>query len=126
MTLTGEVAGDVREQSLVVETSRGLVILTGCAHPSVTAMAAAAKAVRNGPVDLVLGGFHLLQSTPAEVEAVIRKLRDLGVRRVAPIRCTGDDAIARFRSAYGADFVEAAGRVLRLAVSRTTSASPRR
>jgi hypothetical protein len=34
---------------------------------------------------------------------------------VAPTHCTGDDAIARFRAAYGDDFVEAGvGQVLLL------------
>jgi 7,8-dihydropterin-6-yl-methyl-4-(beta-D-ribofuranosyl)aminobenzene 5'-phosphate synthase len=115
MILTGEVAGDVREQGLIVETPRGFVVLTGCAHPGVTAMVAAVKAVKSGSVDLVLGGFHLLRSSPADVEAVILRLRELGVRRVAPTHCTGDDAIARFRAAYGDDFVEAGvGQVLLL------------
>jgi 7,8-dihydropterin-6-yl-methyl-4-(beta-D-ribofuranosyl)aminobenzene 5'-phosphate synthase len=113
MVLTGEGAGDIREQGLIVETPRGLVLLTGCAHPGVSAMVAAAQSVKSGSVDLVLGGFHLLQRSPADVDAVIRTLRELGVRRVAPTHCTGDDAIARFRAAYGAGFVEAGvGKVL--------------
>jgi 7,8-dihydropterin-6-yl-methyl-4-(beta-D-ribofuranosyl)aminobenzene 5'-phosphate synthase len=115
MTSTGQVDGNVPEQGMVIGTARGLVILTGCAHPGVTAMVAAAKAVRGGPVDLVLGGFHLREKTVTAIDAVIDKLRELGVRRVAPTHCTGDEAIARFRLAYGPDFVEVGvGRFLRL------------
>lgn len=115
MASTGQVDGDVPEQGMVIDTAHGLVVLTGCAHPGVTAMVATAKAVRGGPVDLVLGGFHLREKTAPEIDAVIDKLRELGVRRVAPTHCTGDEAIARFRSAYGADFVEiGVGRLLRL------------
>ncbi len=102
------------EQALVIETKRGLSILTGCAHPGIVDIV---RQVRQwGPVDLVSGGFHLLDTSPAEVTSVIQELQTLEVRRVAPTHCTGEPAIAQFRAAFTDNFIEAgAGAVIVLA-----------
>jgi 7,8-dihydropterin-6-yl-methyl-4-(beta-D-ribofuranosyl)aminobenzene 5'-phosphate synthase len=41
-----------------------------------------------------------------KVSSIIAELHQVGVRRVMPCHCTGDKAIALFRSEYGEDFVE--------------------
>jgi 7,8-dihydropterin-6-yl-methyl-4-(beta-D-ribofuranosyl)aminobenzene 5'-phosphate synthase len=111
--VTGEVAGVVPEQALVVTTDSGLVVVTGCAHPGVVALVARAKGLRGEPVHLVMGGFHLRSAGSEQVRSVIAELQRLGVARVAPSHCTGDDAIALFRAQYGAGFVESGvGRVV--------------
>jgi 7,8-dihydropterin-6-yl-methyl-4-(beta-D-ribofuranosyl)aminobenzene 5'-phosphate synthase len=55
---------------------------------------------------MVLGGFHLSQTPPAAVEAIIARSKSLGVQRVGATHCTGDAAIATFRKAFGDGFVE--------------------
>ncbi|MCI0506924.1 MAG: MBL fold metallo-hydrolase [Gammaproteobacteria bacterium] len=40
---TGEMNHGIREQALIVDTPRGLVVITGCAHPNVADMAEQAK-----------------------------------------------------------------------------------
>jgi len=40
---TGELGWGIKEQSLILDTPRGLVLITGCAHPHVEQIAAAAK-----------------------------------------------------------------------------------
>jgi 7,8-dihydropterin-6-yl-methyl-4-(beta-D-ribofuranosyl)aminobenzene 5'-phosphate synthase len=98
---TGEVPGEIPEQALVIDGPRGLAVITGCAHPDVAAMAAQAREILDRPIDLLLGGFHLRHHDPAAVDAVIRLLDDLGVSRVAPSHCTGEEATARFRAHWG-------------------------
>jgi 7,8-dihydropterin-6-yl-methyl-4-(beta-D-ribofuranosyl)aminobenzene 5'-phosphate synthase len=100
---TGEIGTGIVEQSLIVETDSGLVVVTGCAHPGVVEIVRQAK--RYGDVYLVLGGLHLKDKTTDEIKAVIEALRGLGVRRVAPCHCTGEQALQLFKSACGADFV---------------------
>jgi 7,8-dihydropterin-6-yl-methyl-4-(beta-D-ribofuranosyl)aminobenzene 5'-phosphate synthase len=103
---TGEMDGPVHEQALIVETQEGLVVLTGCAHPGIVRMVEQAKAVVPGkPVHLVMGGFHLMGASAPEIDRVIRAFRRLGVKRVAPSHCTGDQARARLEKAFGADYV---------------------
>jgi 7,8-dihydropterin-6-yl-methyl-4-(beta-D-ribofuranosyl)aminobenzene 5'-phosphate synthase len=100
---TGEVDGTIVEQALIVQTSKGLVVITGCAHPGIVEMARHAQAY--GDVYLVVGGFHLGDKSVQEVETIIADLKRLGVRRVAPCHCTGERAIQQFKVAFGADFI---------------------
>ena len=97
----------IPEQSLVIPTDSGLVIVTGCAHQGIVAIVRRAIELHGGPVRLVVGGFHLGAKSDAEVQAIIAELRELGVRAVSATHCTGEKAIAAFADAYGADFVPA-------------------
>jgi 7,8-dihydropterin-6-yl-methyl-4-(beta-D-ribofuranosyl)aminobenzene 5'-phosphate synthase len=56
---------------------------------------------------LLLGGFHLGGASRTGIQAIVARLRSLGVRKVAPSHCTGEAATALFRQAWGHDFVEA-------------------
>jgi 7,8-dihydropterin-6-yl-methyl-4-(beta-D-ribofuranosyl)aminobenzene 5'-phosphate synthase len=102
---TGEVRSTVVEQALVVETNEGLVVVTGCAHPGVVQMVRRAKGAADGEISLVMGGFHLGEASPGQIERIIADLRALGVKRVAPCHCTGDKARQAFVDAFGEDGV---------------------
>lgn len=102
---TGALSGAASEQALVIDTPKGLVILTGCSHPGVVRLVEAALAQRKASrVRLLVGGFHMLQYTPAQVSETIAALRKLGVERVGPTHCTGAAAIAMFRDTWGKEF----------------------
>jgi 7,8-dihydropterin-6-yl-methyl-4-(beta-D-ribofuranosyl)aminobenzene 5'-phosphate synthase len=101
---TGEVGSGIVEQALAVETSEGLVVITGCAHPGVVEMVRHARQVSETEVYLVLGGFHLGGASRRRIERIIADFHELGVQRVAPCHCTGDQAIKAFAGAFGADF----------------------
>jgi 7,8-dihydropterin-6-yl-methyl-4-(beta-D-ribofuranosyl)aminobenzene 5'-phosphate synthase len=52
--------GPIAEQALVVNVrGRGLVLVTGCGHPEIERMTAAAEKVADAPVHAVIGGLHL-------------------------------------------------------------------
>jgi 7,8-dihydropterin-6-yl-methyl-4-(beta-D-ribofuranosyl)aminobenzene 5'-phosphate synthase len=104
---TGELGGGIREQSLAIETARGLVVITGCAHPGVVDIVRRAKELTGGEVHLVLGGFHLGGASETTIAGIAETLQQLGVRRVAPCHCSGDVARRLFGEAYGEDFVPA-------------------
>ncbi len=53
---TGELGGGIKEQSLVLETGKGLIVLTGCAHPGLENILDAANSF--GKIIGVAGGFH--------------------------------------------------------------------
>jgi 7,8-dihydropterin-6-yl-methyl-4-(beta-D-ribofuranosyl)aminobenzene 5'-phosphate synthase len=103
---TGEVGSGIVEQALAVETSEGLVIITGCAHPGVVEMVRRARQVSEAEVYLVLGGFHLGGASQQRIERIIADFRALGVRRVAPCHCTGDKAMRAFADAFGSGFIQ--------------------
>ena len=102
---TGEMGMSIVEQSLVVETDKGLIVVTGCAHPGIVEMVQKAKSY--GDVYLVMGGFHLADKSTREVEAVIAELKRSGVHQVAPSHCTGEKAIEQFKAAFGTGFIQA-------------------
>ena len=102
---TGEVGSGIKEQALVVETTDGLVVITGCAHPDVDKMVGRAYEHYDDDIALVVGGFHLGSASRQRVESIIADLEKLDVERVAPCHCTGDAARALFDEAFGEDCV---------------------
>lgn len=100
---TGEMGSAIIEQSLVIETPEGLVVVTGCAHPGIVEIVR--RAAERGEVALVIGGFHLKDAGAAAIDGLIADLQTLGVGRVAPTHCSGDRARGRFAEAFGDDLV---------------------
>jgi 7,8-dihydropterin-6-yl-methyl-4-(beta-D-ribofuranosyl)aminobenzene 5'-phosphate synthase len=110
---TGEMGTRIPEHGLVLRTSKGLVVITGCAHPGIVQIVERAQALFGGPIYLVMGGFHLRDHNSAQIEPIVDSFRSMGVLHVAPSHCTGDAAIEAFRHEYGPDFIEAGvGRVI--------------
>ena len=94
---TCEMLGDVSEQSLVINLrDKGLVVLSGCAHPGIVNIVKRAQLVSGvSRVYAVIGGFHI--SSKREGAYVAEFLHELGVKLVSPCHCTGvnaKDAIA--------------------------------
>lgn len=103
---TGEMGWAIKEQALIVDTRQGLIVITGCAHPNVAEMAERAKTYLGKNIYLLMGGFHLGNSSDAKIRAIIKHLKALGVKKVAPSHCTGDNAIRMFRNEWMDDFIE--------------------
>jgi metal-dependent hydrolase (beta-lactamase superfamily II) len=119
-TLRGQ-EGALTEQALVIETSQGSVVITGCAHPGIVSIVRAAQEVVPGDVALVMGGFHLMDKADHAIDAVAESFRGLGVERLSPTHCTGEQAIAILAAAYGDDYIEGgAGRVYVVGASSTS------
>lgn len=113
---TGELGSGIIEQSLVVQTSKGLVVITGCAHPGIVDIVTRAKELHEGEIYLVMGGFHLGGKSRSALIRIIDSLRELGVQKVAPCHCTGDQAISMFAEEWGSDFIaNGVGRVTEIA-----------
>lgn len=111
--LTGEMRGPANEQSLFLETSQGLVIVTGCAHPGIVSIIKKAMEIIPKKPYAVLGGFHLGGKSKEEILAIIQEFRKAGVSKCGPTHCTGDQAIGLFKEEYGQDFLAmGTGRVL--------------
>jgi len=98
---TGELYGPPEEQSLVIDAKKGLIVITGCAHPGIVDIVKKAREfLKKNEVYLVMGGFH---HPPV---SVVKKFREIGVEKVAPSHCTGDRVRNAFASAYKEDFIE--------------------
>lgn len=110
---TGVLGTFVEEQSLIVATDRGAIVLTGCAHPQIVRIVDKAMDLTGEETLLVAGGFHLMGETRLRIRKVIARLRDLGVTHVGPCHCSGDCARELFRREFGAGYLETGvGRVI--------------
>ena len=102
----GEMSGPPPEQALVIDTTKGLVVITGCAHPGIEDIVLKAKQEFKEDIYLVLGGFHLGNASAYQVNEIIKEFNRIGVKYVAPCHCTGEQAISKFRNAFGEDFIQ--------------------
>jgi 7,8-dihydropterin-6-yl-methyl-4-(beta-D-ribofuranosyl)aminobenzene 5'-phosphate synthase len=112
---TGEMGNGIREQALVVGTDRGLIVITGCAHPGIVRIIDSAKTLVNGDVLLAVGGYHLGGKSRSVLRGIVSDFRRLGVRYAGPCHCTGDTAKQMFEEEYKDNFLRVgAGRVITL------------
>lgn len=90
------------DSALVLDTARGLVVITGCGHAgAINTLTYARKAIRDVPIDVAIGGLHLLTSTDATLAWTAGQLRTLEVRRLLAAHCTGLEATYRLRERGG-------------------------
>ena len=84
------------DQSLVIETDRGLVILLGCCHAGLV-NTIEHIAYMTGRRDLygIIGGSHLGFCGQEQFDRTVSALRDMGIRKLALSHCTGFAASAR-------------------------------
>ncbi len=111
------VMGEIGEQSIIIDTDKGLIVITGCAHPGVENIAAYATEIMQKPIYLLMGGFHLMYKDAAYISKVIKTLDSLGVKYLCPTHCSGDLAISMFKEYFQDRFLEGGvGRVIRCAL----------
>jgi 7,8-dihydropterin-6-yl-methyl-4-(beta-D-ribofuranosyl)aminobenzene 5'-phosphate synthase len=113
--LTGEMGDEIKEQSLILDTPKGLVIITGCSHQGIVNILKKAREIVDKDIYLVFGGFHLLRHTDEQVKEIIEEFKSLGVKQCGGTHCTGDKAIAMFKEAFGENYVQmGVGRVIEI------------
>ena len=111
--LTGEMGDEIKEQSLIIDTAKGLVIVMGCSHQGIVNILKRAQEIRDKPIYLVFGGFHLGNKTDAEMQEILAGFRELKVEKCGATHCTGDAQIAIFKKAFGENYVPmGTGRVI--------------
>jgi len=102
---TGELGTSIKEQSLIVKTNKGPIVITGCAHPGIVEIVKKAKEVVNDDIYLTLGGFHLFDKSKGEIEKIISDFRDLNVYQAGPCHCSGDTARQLFEQEYIKNYI---------------------
>lgn len=103
---TGLIASEPPEHAMVIDTGEVTAVITGCAHPGIAPIVEQATEVTGKRIQWAIGGFHLMYSDSAQIQHTIAAMRGLGVDRLVPTHCTGDEARAAFRRAYGPDCID--------------------
>jgi 7,8-dihydropterin-6-yl-methyl-4-(beta-D-ribofuranosyl)aminobenzene 5'-phosphate synthase len=84
----------VDEQAVYIQTKKGLVIISGCAHPGIVNIVQHAKKTHPGSrVHMVLGGFHLSGTNLDRIRKTMDQLKNFNVDRIAPMHCSGFEAM---------------------------------
>lgn len=104
---TGELGDQIIEQSVILDTKEGLVIITGCAHPGIVNITRQTKQIfPTKNVHLIMGGFHLLRHSDPNLRNILEKLRQLGVKQVAPSHCSGGRTRILFEEEYKDNYID--------------------
>ena len=103
MTPAGLVEDTIPEDlSLVLNTARGLVVITGCGHAGIiNILSQTADKFGAQRVFAVVGGIHLYSQTDAQLDWTSDKLKSFGVENVLGAHCTGIEAVYHLRRRIG-------------------------
>jgi len=90
------------EQALVLQTTQGLVIITGCCHAGVMNTLMAAQRLTGTPaIYALIGGLHLHAESDDAVAGLAGSLWHMNVQRLLINHCTGEAAYAILRKRLG-------------------------
>ena len=113
---TGQLGIIIKEQALIIQTDKGLIVITGCAHPGIVKIVKAAKDLLKDDIVLVMGGFHLEWTFAGKIERIISAFKQLHVRYAGPCHCSGDKAGSLFEKHFGENYINVgAGKTITLA-----------
>lgn len=90
------------DQSVIIDTDKGLVVITGCGHAGiVNILTDAADHFKNTPVFAVYGGLHLFAARDEQVDWTADKMKQFGVAYLIGAHCTGIESLYRLRQRIG-------------------------
>ena len=108
---TGELGLGIKEQSLIIQTEQGLIIITGCAHPGIVEIVENVKGLVEDDVLFVMGGFHLIKTS--NKSEIVSSIKELEVFFIGPCHCSGDDVRELFEKEYGENYLKiGVGRII--------------
>lgn len=99
-TKNGSVIDNIPEdQSLVINTKKGFVIVAGCGHAGIINTLEHVKSeIHDKNMYAIVGGFHLVQATDKELEWTAQHLNRFGVSKIIGAHCTGINSLYTLRS----------------------------
>lgn len=94
------------DQSLVLRTGHGLVIVLGCAHAGlINTMEHVLQCFKKEKLHAVIGGTHLGFLKDAQIDTTVAHLKDYGLGMIGASHCTGFKAAARLFQEFKERFV---------------------
>ena len=122
IALVSDAAGtkELKELSLAVNTTEGMLLVVGCSHPGIEKIVEAAAAI-NPKIQLIVGGFHLVVASDDVIARTVAALKDtFKVESIAPGHCTGEPTFTALKKAFGDRYLYA-GLGTTLVLGATTS-----
>jgi 7,8-dihydropterin-6-yl-methyl-4-(beta-D-ribofuranosyl)aminobenzene 5'-phosphate synthase len=89
------------DQTLFIESAKGLVVVLGCAHSGVVnALDYISNLTSRNKIYAVIGGMHLLNASKERIEQTITIFRKYNIQKFGFAHCTGANAAKRFSDAF--------------------------
>lgn len=84
------------DQAAFVDTAEGVAVILGCAHAGViNTLLYVKELLPKRPIYTVIGGMHLVNAGASRMAKTVETLRELNVKYLFPLHCTGFHATAR-------------------------------
>ncbi len=77
------------ENSLFMETSKGLIVLTGCSHGGIVSILKYINEISDQNIYGLAGGFHLIDKSQSELKAIAAEFNKMSLKKIYPLHCTG-------------------------------------
>ena len=78
---------------LVLREGDGLALVTACSHVGILNIVASVRERFSLPIFTVIGGLHLTGATQERISLTLDGLKNLGVKKILPCHCSGEDFI---------------------------------
>jgi 7,8-dihydropterin-6-yl-methyl-4-(beta-D-ribofuranosyl)aminobenzene 5'-phosphate synthase len=90
------------DQTLVLNTAQGLLVISGCGHAGViNILTFAHKEFPNSSVHAILGGLHLFAASDTQIDWTADKMKEFGTSYLVGAHCTGIESVYRIRQRLG-------------------------
>jgi 7,8-dihydropterin-6-yl-methyl-4-(beta-D-ribofuranosyl)aminobenzene 5'-phosphate synthase len=95
------------DQSVIVETAGGPVVILGCAHAGlINTLLYATKLTGSNHFCAVIGGTHLVDADEERMRRTLEALASFDIEQIAPCHCTGFKGQVALSQAFGKQYVE--------------------
>lgn len=88
------------DQALMISTTKGLVVILGCAHAGLINTLEYIKTLTQQPIVAVLGGMHLRSASKERLERTFQAVKKYNLQYIVPCHCTGDKASREFKTRF--------------------------
>jgi len=104
-TPAGTVEDNIPEDmSLVLDTDKGLVVITGCGHAGVANIVTYSRlVVRPARVHALIGGVHLFAASDETLRVEAGRVSGAGIENLIGAHCTGIEAVFKLRQYLSLD-----------------------
>jgi 7,8-dihydropterin-6-yl-methyl-4-(beta-D-ribofuranosyl)aminobenzene 5'-phosphate synthase len=93
------------DQSLILDTEKGLILILGCAHSgAINIINHVINKIGKEKFYAILGGTHLDFLTPEQLEESIKSLKKMEVEKIGVSHCTGMRAAFKLHQEFGDRF----------------------
>lgn len=81
------------EICMVIKTSKGLVVITGCSHPGILNILSTIKERFKSDIYAVYGGTHLVEADDERISKTLNEMKKFGIKILGFSHCSGEKII---------------------------------